>query len=341
MRDELQREIEERYPGARVERLAGDASTRRFYRLRPAPSGGDESSRVLMDYGEAVAPGDVAKTALLQRARLRVPEILYVFRCGGALLLEDLGDRTLEQAVLDELRQGPADSGPARGLYDLAVDLAADIAGRGTAALAAEPQDPARPRLDAARFRFEMDFFLEHYAGALMGRPADAGLRDALHDLADRAAAGSPVLCHRDYHSRNLMVLPAGSAADAPTLAMVDIQDALPGPDTYDLASLLRDAYVDLPEDWVEPLLRRFAERAGLEDAGKPSLRRRFDLVAAERMIKALGTFGFQATSRGQDRYLEGVPRTLRRLTVTLPRIEAGADLLDSLERLGLLTPPR
>ena len=169
-----------------------------------------------------------------------------------------------------------------------------------------------------------MDFFLEHFVGGLRGMEPDPSLRPHLHALADAAAASSaPVLCHRDYHSRNLMVREDGS------LAMVDFQDARWGPDTYDLASLLRDAYVEIDEGLVERMVARFGDA---ED-----LRPHFDLVAAERMIKALGTFGYQASVRGNPRYLEGVPRTLHRLRRTLARQSALEELGDLLERSRLL----
>ena len=93
-----------------------------------------------------------------------------------------------------------------------------------------------------------MEFFLEHFADRFTELKIDSRLPAALTRLADRAAeAPHRVLCHRDFHSRNLMVTEDGS------LAMVDIQDARWGPDSYDLASLLRDAYVDIPEHWIDP----------------------------------------------------------------------------------------
>jgi hypothetical protein len=114
---------------------------------------------------------------------------------------------------------------------------------------------------------------------------------------------------------------------------MVDIQDARWGPDTYDLACLLRDAYVELDEDRVSRMLVRF--RAALH-APEPedALRARFDLVATERMVKALGTFGYQATVRGNRRYLEGVPRTLARLRRTLAATPALGPLKTLLDPL-------
>ena len=91
------------------------------------------------------------------------------------------------------------------------------------------------------------------------------------------------------------------------------------GPDTYDLASLLRDSYVDLPEDLVDDLMAAFVAARGEATDGR-SFRRRFDAMALQRNLKALGTFGYQASARGNARYLESVPRTLGHVRKTLQK---------------------
>jgi len=189
------------------------------------------------------------------------------------------------------------------------------------------------PALDPQRFRFEMDFFVENYLGRLLGVAPPAGLREALHDLAERAASGRRVFCHRDFHSRNLMIRPDGR------LAMVDIQDARWGPDGYDLASLLRDAYVDDPDPLIEEMVERFhATVPGLGSASE--FRGRFDVVATQRMVKALGTFGFQIAALGRTRYRSAIPRTLARLSASMPAVEGCAALHRMLDDLGLFIPP-
>jgi aminoglycoside/choline kinase family phosphotransferase len=324
-RPELEADLLARFPGAWLTPMVGDASTRRFWRLH-LPAGG---SRVVMDYGQPfeAPPDDVALTRILETAGLPVAALLEARPGTGCLVLEDLGDRTLESA-LSALPDGAGGDAPRERFYAAAVDLAVGVARRGSPALAASER-AAGPALDAARFRFEMDFFLEHFAAGLRGTVVSPELRRALHELADAAASSSaPVLCHRDYHSRNLMVRSDGS------LAMVDIQDARWGPDTYDLASLLRDAYVEVDEALVDRMIDRFRQAVG---GSADALRTRFDLVAAERMVKALGTFGYQATVRGNARYLEGVPRTLRRLRHTLAGSPGLVPLGERLSGAGLL----
>ena len=129
------------------------------------------------------------------------------------------------------------------------------------------------------------------------------------------------VLCHRDYHSRNLML-------NDGQLYMIDFQDARMGPDTYDLVSLLRDSYVDLTDQTVEDLIAYFLALKGTPE--DPDFRRRFNVMALQRNLKALGTFGYQTTARRNPVYIQYIPRTLRyvRRNLPLPRFERLRELL-------------
>jgi hypothetical protein len=308
LRPELGAKLAELFPNARVETLAADASARRFHRVRLP----NDATRIVMDYGAAFEgeTDDVRLARLFERASLPVARVLEVLPEEGALVLEDLGDDTLESALARTAASGREGRSE---LYRSAVRLAASIATRGTEALLLS--DRARgPALDGERFLFEMRFFLEHYVGSYLHRqPVPADLRAAVEQLAAAAAAHPRVLCHRDYHSRNIMVRPGGA------LAMVDIQDARWGPDTYDLASLLRDAYVDLDEDEVDALFKLYArELPGPRDL--VALRVRFDIVAIQRMIKALGTFGYQIAVLKRERYRTAIPRNVQRLLRLLPK---------------------
>jgi aminoglycoside/choline kinase family phosphotransferase len=309
IRPELSAALEALYAGARLETLPGDASTRRFHRLFPVGGG----SRIVMDYGAAFDgdTDDVRLARIFEHAALPVARVLDILPEGGALVLEDLGDTTMEVA-LSQAESGGTPSRPQ--LYRSALTLAASIATRGTEALQRSPR-AGGPALDRDRFTFEMDFFLEHFVDGWLGMPeACGGLREPLHDLAAVIAAHPRVFCHRDYHSRNLMVLPGHD------MAMVDIQDARWGPDTYDVASILRDAYAEIAESEVEDFLELYR----LQLPSPPDthdFRIRFRLVAAERMIKALGTFGYQVARLKRERYREAIPRTVNRLARCLPAL--------------------
>ena len=315
LRPELLTELSRLYPNARHETLVGDASARRFHRLFLAAGG----TRVVMDYGAPFQgeTDDVRLARIFDRASIPVARVIDILPAAGALVLEDLGDQTLEGA-------------PVRGdLYRSAVRVAADIAARGTKALAGSDRAHG-PALDEAKFLFEMGFFLEHYVGSYLGRSGDA-LREGVEALAREAASHPRVLCHRDYHSRNIMVRPDGA------LALVDIQDARWGPDTYDLASLLRDAYVDLSEADVDALFEFYRNQLP-ESPDRREFRARFDLVATQRMLKALGTFGYQVAVLGRERYRNSIDRTLSRLARLLPANTQTAPLAEELRRAGVLS---
>jgi aminoglycoside/choline kinase family phosphotransferase len=161
---------------------------------------------------------------------------------------------------------------------------------------------------DTAKLDWEMDFFVRHflegYRGVVLSDAERAELRAALSEMTTALAAEPRVLCPRDYHSRNLML------ADG-TRYIIDFQDARMGPDTYDLVSLLRDSYVDLPDALVDAVVDdylRLTDRAG----DGAAFRARFERMALQRNLKALGTFGYQATMRQNPVYMQYIPRTVR-----------------------------
>jgi N-acetylmuramate 1-kinase len=158
--------------------------------------------------------------------------------------------------------------------------------------------------------------FLEAYCGIAISPSVRAALIEESLVIADELAGEPRVLCHRDYHSRNLMLHDR-------QLYIIDFQDARMGPDTYDLASLLRDSYVDLSEERVDNLIRGYLKLGGARSATAEALgeyRCRFDLMSVQRNLKALGTFGHQTTARANPVYIQYIPRTLSYVRTNLER---------------------
>lgn len=285
-----------RRPGAGLEKIHAEASRRSFYRVRCG-----RRTLVAMVYPEP-APEETARfcslQALYRRRGLRVPEVEAVLG-GQVVLQEDLGDRLLQQAW------GDAGAGHRRRLLAQCLEI--------LERLAAVPPSLAPARLDAARRKWEMDFFLAHFLSRHPGPAAGAApLRRQLHRLADEAGTES-VFAHRDFHSRNLLV--AGRK-----LALVDFQDSLLAPRFYDLVSLAYDSYLDLGRE-------RAALFPGLAAVGADAGLRQLRLTALQRNIKALGTFAFQAFERRHRVYLRYIPRTVRHVREHLavladPRLE-------------------
>ena len=309
-----------RKQGAKVVPLSGDASDRRYFRvlLRDAPS------QVL-----AVHPGPIQFDTLpfvnvcrlLAAMPLPVPRILAHSNALGIIALDDLGDVTLQAHV------GAASPAAHEALYRQAVTFINTIQRRGRE-LASSGYLPYGVAFDVEKLTWELQFFTKHFLEAYRGAALTGAARSALADeyasIAGELASESPVLCHRDYHSRNLM-LHQGS------LYIIDFQDARMGPDTYDLASLLRDSYIDFSDQQVDALIAFFlAQRSGSEDEDR-DFHRRFDLMALQRNLKALGTFGFQTTSRGNTVYIQYIPRTLSYARANLARHERFGRLRDVL----------
>jgi aminoglycoside/choline kinase family phosphotransferase len=139
-----------------------------------------------------------------------------------------------------------------------------------------------------------------------------ASLAEEFHTLAQEIASWPRVLCHRDFHSRNLML-------HRESLFWIDFQDARLGPLTYDLASLLRDSYVDLEEGFVAERAEEFRQSAAREEP-RETFQRSFELMCIQRNLKALGTFGYMATLRANRVYLPYIPRTLAHVRLNLSR---------------------
>ncbi|MGH7254153.1 MAG: aminoglycoside phosphotransferase family protein [Nitrospirales bacterium] len=313
--------------------LVGDASNRRYYRvhLRVHLAGTTPPSLVLMQLAEpepfkqseeAVSGGHVPISELpflnvlshLARAGIPVPALHYHDQEKGLLYLEDCGDVTLLQAcqsVSETVRQG---------LYEEALDLLAHLHLRATATLGPHCV-AAHRRFDVPLLMWEFDHFLEYGVVARNGQPMWQADHDAVRGefvkIAEMMAAQSQIFTHRDYHSRNLMVRePSAPDGGRPgwRLAVLDFQDALLGPAAYDLASLLRDAYIAVDEGWLDHLIGRYVSRmteGGLALGDRSAFRRVFDLTSLQRNLKAAGRFVFIDRIKGNPTFLADVPRTL------------------------------
>jgi aminoglycoside/choline kinase family phosphotransferase len=278
--------------------LTGDASTRRYFRVVPA-SGPPIVLALHEGPIEYAALPFVEVADLFRRMPLPVPAIIGHSDALGILALQDLGDVTLQAHL------GAGGVAGHTGLYHEAVEFIVRLQRRG-AALASGACTPYRLSFDVEKLTWELDFFVTHfvegYRRAVLSPAERTALAGEWKAIAGELAAEPRVLCHRDYHSRNLMVHGNG-------LFIIDFQDARMGPNTYDLASLLRDSYVDIGDAAFEGLMAHYLSLTGGPEAGE--FRRRFDLMAVQRNLKALGTFGNQAGARGNPAYIQYMPRTL------------------------------
>ncbi len=257
--------------------------------------------------------------------KIPVPEI-YAYRASlGWLVLEDLGDVSLH-AHLDSF------AGNSKALLDVykkAVSLLIDMQQNARPS----PSQPTIAHLrhfDSELFLWEFEHFieygiehrtdLENKQNAATALPAKkrAALLAYFSEIAQELGALPQVFVHRDYHSRNLMIQ---NEADNIKIRIIDFQDALMGPAEYDLASLLRDSYVALPEKVVDTLLAYYIEKAQQASGKKmdaASFRESFDLISIQRNLKAAGRFIFIDKIKKKNHLLPYVSPTLYKVKQTL-----------------------
>ena len=288
--------------------LTGDASNRRYIRVIPR----DRRSFVLALYAESFEYETlpfIMVASLLDQMQVPVPTVLEHAADLGVLALEDLGDVTLQAHL------GIGSPTDHLALYREAVDVLAVLQRKGHE-LAAPGVVPFALAFDVDKLMWELLFFVEHflegYRGVSLAPETRARLVEEFEQLVGPLAAESRVLCHRDYHSRNLMV-------HAGRLFVIDFQDARMGPAAYDLVSLLRDSYADLAEATIDELVDRFLSRAP-DPPPADEFSSRFDAMALQRNLKALGTFGYQTSVRRNPVYIQYIPRTLHFVRRTFER---------------------
>ncbi len=310
-----------------LEPASDDASFRRYYRWQV-----NGRNVIVMD---APPPEEdclpfVRVAGYLEAMQLNAPRVLEADLEQGFLVMTDMGDRP----YLDVLRSEPE---AVDGLYRDAIDALLLMQARGVV------YQSTLPDYDAGLLEFELSLFVDWLCDRLLGlewSDDDAASWADTCTLLVRNALDQPQrFVHRDYHSRNLMQMPANNPG------LLDFQDAVEGPLTYDVVSLLRDCYVDWPAERIDAWLDAFY--AGLDDDTRQGVdarlfRRYFDLMGAQRHLKAAGIFARLKLRDGKDGYLADIPRTLGYVRDLAPRYEElgclseliGSRVLPALEAL-------
>lgn len=328
--------------GLRPETLrlaSADASFRRYLRIDTRVAG---VSRIVMD-----APPDKEDCApfvhvqgLMEQAGLRVPQVLDWDRAHGFLLLSDLGEQTAIE------RLDPADPQAAAAWYRQATDvlLQWQLASRPGVL---PPYDEALLRRELALFP---DWYVAQHRQLVLSAAQQQVLAQAFERIVAENLAAPSVYVHRDFMMRNLMA-PAlaaagGSLAPEGPLGVLDFQDAVYGPITYDIASLLRDAFISWEEDFILDITVRYweqARKAGLLGAASASgwgadfgaFYRSVEWMGLQRHLKVAGIFARLTLRDGKPKYLQDAPRFIGYIRATARRYrELGplARLLDQIE---------
>jgi aminoglycoside/choline kinase family phosphotransferase len=307
---------------------SGDASFRRYFRARQ-----NGVSRIIMD-----APPDredcapfITIAGYLEAMQLSAPRVLAADPDQGFLLLSDLGSRQ----YLDALQQQP---GSADALYHDAIGALETMQASGTEFQA------ALPPYDEKLLRFELSLFSDWLCGRYLDLVFSAEDQKrwaaACNLLIDNALVQARVFVHRDYHSRNLMLLDEGNPG------ILDFQDAVEGPYTYDLVSLLKDCYIAWPRQQVLALATGFfsARRQYLPGTiDEHTFLRHFELMGVQRQLKAAGIFARLNLRDGKPAYMRDIPRTLAYVLEVAPaygELDWLARLIETRVLPGLADPP-
>ena len=323
---------------------SSDASFRRYFRI---DTGAAPVSAAVSSFGSSITDPDVGSfivmdappahedcrpflhlAGLLARQGVSTPQLIASDLDLGFLLLSDFGSITYADAMLHE-----------------GTDVAALYADALAALLRLQQARPGTsvPAYDRGRLLAEMRLFPEWYVAQHLGMELTArerGVLDATFDmLVDAAVAQSQVLVHRDYHCRNLMVLDPRERNPG----VLDFQDAVLGPITYDLVSLLRDAYVEWPEarqlDWAARYWE-LARQAGLPVPEKFDVFwRDLEWMGLQRGLKVLGIFARLYHRDGKSRYLADLPLVLKHTQRAAERYDAFSGLARLLERVHQHSP--
>ena len=301
---------------------SADASFRRYFRVNSTAG-----SRIIMD-----APPDqedcrpFAKVAdLMAQAGVHAPQVLAWDEARGFMLLTDLGAQTMMQVIQ---RDNPQAN---RGLYLQAIDALI------TWQLASRPD--VLPPYDEPLLRRELqlfpDWYLTRHRGVTLDADQQRTLDSAFKCIIEHNLAWPRVYVHRDFMPRNLMVSPEGSGH---RLGVLDFQDAVYGPITYDIASLMRDAFLSWEEDFCLDITIRYwekARKAGLpvgDDFGE--FYRGVEWMGLQRHLKVAGIFARLTLRDGKPQYLADTPRFILYLRATCERYRELKPLLRLIERV-------
>lgn len=295
-----------------ISKLIGDASARQYFRYLARPG----ESYVLAAYPEAFDPHLFPYKQvydLLRGIGLPVPKIIRMDGELGIVLQEDLGDESLQRHLLTATER------QRKNLLFQAIDYIVTIQQRGVKELRPE-YAASHLALDKEKLSSELRFFCHHYLSGYRKRQADNDNRfmEELTRLVDQLARYPRILCHRDYHVRNLIL-------NDNQVYIVDFQDFRWGPPLYDLASLLRDSIqLEDPEtsEYQDYYLTHSAWQSATLDQIRQDFHHQFHLTCAQRLLKALGTYGYQITACGNLAYEQYIPGTLRRVLASLQALD-------------------
>lgn len=301
--------------------LAGDASNRRYYRVVL-----DQQSWVLMRW-EPFDPNNYPFLSVLNhfaKNGVHVPQVVAMNPHEGLVLLEDLGDLTLERKFWESQSQESS-----LEFYHMAVDEIVKI--HHPATLDKSDCTAFKIQFDTEKFLWEMNYGKDNLLSGVLKFPfteqGEKEISNIFLDICSKLHNEPKRIAHRDYHSRNLML-------KLDQMMVIDFQDARLGPIQYDLVSLMRDSYVDMNDNMAKNLINYYLEKSKPylpKDFSREQFDRIYELQSIQRCFKACGSFASFYHQREDKRYLKYLSGTLRRVLKALnefPEYKTFADVL-------------
>lgn len=303
-----------------IQPVVGDASFRRYFRLRHKGE-----ALIAMDsppqYENPIPFIKIARA--YRQIGLQVPQIFYADEQQGFLLITDFGNQLYHRILNIE---------NADWLYKAAIDELIPLQ------TCLQIDDFILPLFAEATMMTELNHFTEWFVEKYLTIRLDSSIKVILQKtyqfLINNAISQPQVSVHRDYHSRNLMLLPQNK------VGILDFQDAVIGPITYDLVSLIRDCYIDWPlaqvESWIDYYYDKLSINAKLDGIDKELFKRWFDLMGMQRHLKAIFIFARKFLRDNNAFYLQFIPRTLSYVEFVAKKYPELSDFNDLLTQVLL-----
>lgn len=291
-----------------IYQLAGDASARKYYRIIK-----DEKTWILMYWEpfEANTYPFISVAKHFESAQVHVPEMVAVGADLGVMLLNDLGDLTLERKYWESNNE--QDSKP---FYLKAIDEIIKI--HFDATQLKTKSTALSTQFDTAKFMWEMNYAKEHLIEGVLQYKLNSDvareLDKSLLQMCEKLHQQPKVICHRDYHSRNIML-------KLDQVYVIDFQDARMGPIQYDLVSLFKDSYVDISDQYAQELMNYYLDTSAIKSSKGFSLdhfNEIYELQSIQRCFKACGSFASFMNMRQDMRYLKYLTPTLKKVLRSL-----------------------
>ncbi len=328
---EIQNWIKEHKGIDKIEKIPGDASSRKYFRIS---SDGDTTILMItkpFEYDADKQSGYqfLEVHAYLSELKIDVPKIFDYDGKQGTILLEDLGDQTLLHRM-----NSVSDTDLEIEIYQKAIALLVNFQASIKNSKLERKIKAFNLSFDFKKLYWEVGYTVEHFYEKYLDRKfkfkdkkvIEKGFQSICQTLADEPR----VFCHRDFHSRNIMVM----SENVERWSMIDFQDARMGPAQYDLVSLLRDSYYQLSDSQVEILIKDYISK--YEKATKTKIDKHrfvyvFDMMTIQRNFKAIGSFASFLNRRGDARYLKFIGNTfenIRRVLLKYPDLSELREVL-------------